>query len=145
MSIPNFRRCWILFQSILVERLICLLTLPSGFMISWSVKAGRRRILQGLRGRQRMLSGSGCVGSIIFLCVLLHLLSRCWGKEFFLWGNDIAVLTFPPGNRVSLRRKCSSRGRMSWETPQFREKPQPQREHRCNKKRHPNQGKAFFI
>ena len=105
MSIPNFRRCWILFQSILVERLICLLTLPSGFMISWSVKAGRRRILQGPRGRERMLSGSGCVGSIIFLCVLLHLLSRCWGKVFFLWGNDIAVLTFPPGNGVSLRMK----------------------------------------
>jgi hypothetical protein len=61
------------------------------------------------------------VGSIIFLCVLLHLLSRCWGKVFFLWGNDIAVLTFPPGNGVSLRRKCCSRGRMSWKTPQFQE------------------------
>lgn len=118
MSIPNFRRCWILFQSILVERLICLLTLPSGFMISWSVKAGRRRILQGPRGRERMLSGSGCVGSIIFLCVLLHLLSRCWGKVFFLCGNDIAVLTFPSGNGESLRRKYFSRGEMSRKAPQ---------------------------
>ena len=128
MSIPNFRRCWILFQSILVEWLICLLTLPSGFMISWSVKAGRRRILQGPRGRERMLSGSGCVGSIIFLCLLLHLLSRCWGKVFFLWGDDIAVLTFPPGNGVSLRRKCCRRGEMSWKAPQNQEKPQLQRE-----------------
>ena len=38
------------------------------------------------------------------------------------------MLTFPPGNRVFLRRKCSSRGRMSWETPQFREELRLQRE-----------------
>jgi hypothetical protein len=62
------------------------------------------------------------VGSIIFLCVLLHLLSRCWGKVFFLWGNDIAVLTFPPGNGVSLRRKYFSRGEMSRKAQQNLEK-----------------------
>jgi hypothetical protein len=38
------------------------------------------------------------------------------------------VLTFPPGNGVSLRRKYFSRGGMSRKTPPNQEKPQPQRE-----------------
>ncbi len=57
-------------------------------------------------------------------CRISDILSRCWRKVFFLWGNDIAVLTFPPGNGVSLRRKYFSRGEMSQKAPQNLEKMQ---------------------
>ena len=40
--------------------------------------------------------------------------------------NDNIVLTFPPGNGVSLRRKCLVGRKMSRKAPQNREKTKPQ-------------------